>query len=328
MKKKLKFLWIDDEPQRRKFAAENMRDELNVEMSFVSVENQDIDKSLQSVVSTYSQPDLIIMDHYLNNTLSIGYKRGSTAATVLHEKWPECPIVSVTAVDIKRDVDTRQRSAYENMFADHKISDHYQTILSIANGFKKLKDNRPKNISELLDKFCCPSEDRERITKILPVEIKEDKNFTDQSLSIEVYRWFNSVLVARPGFLYDKLWAATYLGLTEKGFETVGKIFEPAKYQGVFSDSSNERWWKSQLSEIVAEKTNSVGLPWITGRELVKQKPDFFSKSFKTKKEFPEIVAALDESAGATWHPMRLEETEPHPQFEDMLFFEQLRVMK
>jgi len=327
MNKELKFLWVDDEPQRKR-AADSLKDELGVDMTFICVEGENIDTKLNEILSTSSQPDLIIMDHILTRTSSETFKRGSTAATVIHEKWPECPIVSVTAVDLKSDVDTRQRSAYENMFRDYRISEHYQTILSIANGFGKLRKNRPKDINALLNQIDCPMDDREKIRKILPIEIKEEGNLNDESFIVEVYRWFNSVLAERPGFLYNKKWAATYMGLSEDGFNSVSKLFEPAKYQGIFSDSSNERWWKSQLTQIIAEKTGKVGLPWKIGRELVASKASLYSKCYSSKKEFPETVAAMDESVDTEWHAMRLEETEPHPNYEDMLFFEQLRIMK
>lgn len=328
MKEKLKFLWIDDEPQKRKGAAESMGNELDVSIKFISVEDQDIDESLQKILKDNDQPDLVIMDHYLNKTTSTTFKRGSTAASIIHEKWPECPIVSVTAVDIRNDVDTRQRSAYENMFPDHHISNHYQTIYSIAEGFKVLKTKRPKSREALFDCLRCPGEDRERLQKILPFEIKEDNSYKDHSFLIEVYRWFNSVMLKRPGFLYDKIWSATYLGLSEKGFDSVVDLFEPAKFLGVFTDPSNPRWWKSQLTLILAQKTGKVGLPWIVGRDLVPPTKNNFSFSQPTKREYPETVAAKDESHDTEWVPMRLDETEPHPHFEDMLFFEQLRIMK
>jgi hypothetical protein len=214
------------------------------------------------------------------------------------------------------------------MFRDNKISEHYQTIMSIALGFRDLKKKRPKDPKEILDHLGCPKEDRERLIKILPIEIKEEVNIKDSSFIVEIYKWFSSILESRPGFLYDKTWASTYLGLSEKGFDAVSGIFDPARYNGVFSDDSNKRWWKSQLTKTVAEKTNKVGLPWVIGRDLVKDKKMFYSKCYASKEEFPETVAALDESVDAKWVPMRLSETEPHPNFENMLFFEQLRILK
>ncbi|MEQ9403867.1 MAG: response regulator [Cyclobacteriaceae bacterium] len=327
MSKRMKFLWIDDEPLRKR-AADNLEEALNVDVSFIGLEGKDIDNVLHDLLTKDSEPNLIVMDHVLNKASSETFKKGSTAATVIHEKWPECPIVAITAVDLRNDIDSRQRSAYENMFRDNKISEHYQTIESIALGFNMLKKKRPVNQDEILDRLVCPKLDRERLKKILPIEIKEEVNIKDASFIIEIYKWLNTTLFSRPGFLYDKLWAATYLGLSEKGFDSVKKLFEPAKYMGVFSDPSNERWWKSQLTEIVAEKTGKVDFPWITGRYLVEPKKLNYSKSHPTKKEYPQTVAALDESIDTKWVPMRLEETEAHPQFEDMLFFEQLRVMK
>ena len=305
-----------------------MEDELGIDVEFISLENKDIDEELLQLLSSKKEPDLIVMDHILNRASSETFKNGSTAATVIHERWPECPIVAITAVDLRNDIDTRQRSAYENMFRDNKISEHYITIMSISQGFRALKKNRPKVPEEILDHLSCPKEDRERLAKILPIEIKEEVNIKDASFIVEIYRWFSSTLFERPGFLYDRTWAATYLGLSGSGFDSVKGVFEPAKYKGVFCDTSNERWWKSQLTEIVAEKTGRDGLPWVIGRDFVEPKKKYFSKCYASKKDYPETVAAQDESVDAKWVPMRLSETEPHPNFENMLFFEQLRILK
>ena len=64
MNKELKFLWVDDEPQRKR-AADSLKDELGVDMTFICVEGENIDTKLNEILSTSSQPDLIIMDHIL-----------------------------------------------------------------------------------------------------------------------------------------------------------------------------------------------------------------------------------------------------------------------
>ena len=323
MKKKLKFVWVDDNPARKK-DSENLSSQLDITVDFLDLKGQPIDERLHHL-AIGSEPDLIILDHSLDQALSETYKTGSTAATFLHEQWPECPIVSFTGVDLN-DIDIRHKSAYEGMYPINRISEYYKSILSIATGFNLLKNNRPSDITSLLSKFKVPEDDQEKFKKILPKELKE--NFDDKSLLSEIYRWSRSILFKRPGFLYDRVWAATYLGLSEKGFGQVEKSFDKAKYQGVFSDASNERWWKSKLLEIVGEKTQEVGLPWVIGRKLVDVNKQNFSKCYSSNEDFPETVAAEDMTPGARWKAMKLKYTEPHPNFEDMLFFEELRLMK
>lgn len=323
----MRFFWIDDDNIRQD-AANNMARELDVEIKFISAKDRDIDVLLSDILKAQNEPDLVIMDHVLTNVISHTARRGSTAATRIKEKWPECPVVSVTAaLDDTTPVDTRQRAAYENMFPADSISNYYDAIRSIAVGFENLKKNRPKEPDEVPKCLGCPEQEIERMIKILPDEIKIEENFNDASLLIELYRWCNTVLLKRPGFLYDELWTATYLGLTIEGFKTVSEQFESAKYNGVFQDASQPRWWKSLLIEILSEKIDKVGMPWLIGRSLVEEEK-YYSKDYAKGEDFPETVAAVDQTIPADWRPMKLKYSESHPSFENLLFFEELRIMK
>lgn len=323
MNDKMNFIWIDDSPDREK-SAKNLATELGVEVLFVGVKNKPIDTTLKEIVSD-SEPDLIIMDHSLIDAISDTYKTGSTAAAFIREEWPHCPIISMTGQDINN-VDIRHRAAYESMYSIEKISEHYGSIQSIARGFKEMKEKNVKTVLELIDLFDATEEDKEKIRKILPKELKE--NFNDKSLLLEIYRWCNTVFFVRPGFLYNRQWSAILLGLTPEGFKIVEENFSSAKYSGIFSNSSDEKWWKSKLLNILGEMIDEIGLPWEIGRNLVEGNSKYFSKCFASNEELPETVAAEDETRDAHWYPMKLKHTEPHPNFEDMLFFEELRIMK
>ncbi|HOY17404.1 MAG TPA: response regulator [Haliscomenobacter sp.] len=322
-KKKLKFIWIDDTPQRRK-SADNMSKELNIDVDFCDLKNKNVNSELQSI-SSKPEPDLVLMDHSLDQADGETTRSGSSAAAILRENWHACPIVSITGTDII-DMDTRHRSAYEAIFQYSDISRSYPKIMAIAKGFSSLKQKPPTTIKEVLDHLNVPEDERVRIIKILPGELKD--NFNNKSLLLEIYRWCESILFKRPGFLYDRLWASTLLGLNLDGFKQVEAKFNSAKYQGVFTDHSDERWWKSELLSILGEEVDQVGLPWVMGRALVDNKKDYFSKCYVNQEEFPETVAAVDATNDAEWHPMKLKYTDPHPIFEDMLFFEELRMMK
>jgi CheY-like chemotaxis protein len=326
----MRFIWIDDDNGREE-ASVNMSKALDVKIYFENVHGKEIDEELSRILDAYNgnPPDLVIMDHVLSQLASGIVRKGSTAATRIKEKWSECPVISVTAAinNHSEEIDTRQEDAYENMFPSDHISDYYQTIKSISDGFKSLKENRPQTPDDLPKVLNCPEIDRARLMKILPNKIKIRKNFNDRSLLIEVYKWLNSIFFKRPGFLYDELWAATYLGLSLEGFKIVTKEFEKAKYNGPFQDPSQPRWWKSSLKEILVEKFEELGLPWVIGRKLVRDK-ELYSKDHVKEEEFPETVAAEDDSIPPIWYPMKLKYTEPHPSFENLLFFEELRIMK
>jgi hypothetical protein len=179
----------------------------------------------------------------------------------------------------------------------------------------------------VLDRLGVPESDRDRFVKILPHELKD--KFNDGSYPVELFRWINSLLFERPGFLYNRLWTSTLLGLSDSGFQNVEAKFESAKYQGAFVMTGEERWWKSQVLSILGEETGKYGLPWEIGRSLVDGHIEsFFSKCHSSQEFYPETVAAVDDRDDAEWHPMKLKYTSPHPHFEDMLFFEELRMMK
>lgn len=323
MSEKLKFIWFDDFPQRKR-SANNMAEELNIEVDFISLKSKKVDDILMEVLQN-EEPDLILMDHSLYKAQVETVHKGSTAAAVLREKWHNCPIVSVTEVE-KAEMDSFQRSAYDAIFQFSKISKNYSTILSIAHGFRTLKANYPESIPEIFDLLDVPEDDKNKMKKILPNEIKE--NLQDKNLLLEIYRWFQTILFKRAGFLYDRTWVCTLLGLSSSGFKQVEEKFDQAKYKGVFKDDANERWWKSKVLKILGKEVKDTGLPWKIGRALVDDQKRYYSRCYSSGEDFPETVAAVDETSTTEWHPMKLKYTEPHPSFEDMLFFEELRIMK
>ena len=323
MSGKLKFIWLDDTYQREE-SAKVMGARLSADVEFISLNRKDIDDELNNLRNR-DEPDLILMDHSLESADIRTVRNGASAATILREHWHNCPIVSVTGVG-NEEMDSFQRSAYDAIFDFNKISQSYSTILAIANGFRALKSNYPKNVEDILDFLDVPQDDRNKMKKILPVEIKD--NLQDKSLLLEIYRWYRSVLQKRPGFLYDRIWVCTLLGLNNLGFKQVEEKFAKAKYNGVFEDKLNERWWKSKVLSTLGNEVDKVGLPWVIGRSLVENNKKFFSRCYASEEDFPETVAAEDETLSSGWYPMKLKYTEPHPLFEDMLFFEELRIMK
>ncbi len=323
MTEKLKIVWIDDNPEREK-DAKNLGESLSAQVKFIGLKNKSVDEKLSELILG-EEPDLILMDHSLNNADSITYKTGSTAAFYIREQWPNCPIISITGVSLS-EVDVRHKAAYEGMYPIDAISNNYFVIQAVALGFREMKKRQLTSIDAIIDLLKSSEEDGEKIKKILPKEIKE--NLEDKSLLVEIYRWFSSVLLERPGFLYNRIWVATFLGLNQEGFAKVENIFENAKYKGVFSNKTQERWWKSKVLNILGEEVEEIGLPWEIGRNLSDISPNDFSKCYVAGENFPETVAAEDTTSDANWHPMKLKNTEAHPSFENMLFFEELRIMK
>jgi CheY-like chemotaxis protein len=326
MKKKLTVVWIDDDPIRR-VESDNIESRLKLDIKFIDVKNKNLPDELKKILSG-DEPDLILMDHMLNKIKENGYKTGSTAAEVIHEKWPDCPIVCVTAVDLK-DIDLHKQSIYEDIFEFDNISSYDSTIVSIADSFKKLKKNRPKNIDDLIGLLKAPIEDWERLKAVIPEELKKSEFYQDKSLLLTLSRWVRHTLIAKPGFLYDRLWTATLLGIKKESLSKIEHIFSDAKYSGIFSDEGNERWWQSKLKEIffLQFPESDEIYPWKLGRKLPGIDEADFSKCDFSEEDFPETVAFSDEKADKRVQ-VRLRYTVSHPDFEKSLFFEEMRMVK
>ena len=160
MREDISIVWIDDNPDREG-VAENLAAAINVHVKFIDVNKREFEEQLKELISK-GKPDMVILDHSLDQTKSETIRKGSTAATIIHEYWPSCPIISVTAVD-KFQIDYFQRSAYEAIFPVNRISNNYETIKSIVVGFRKMNQEYPKNSNELLNLIEVPKEEYEKI---------------------------------------------------------------------------------------------------------------------------------------------------------------------
>src|SRR4030042_7166761 len=148
MKKKMTFLWIDDESNRIK-EKQPIEEELNVTIDFEDVNKKDIVKELTRILGN-SEPDMVLIDHKLDKLLDsslIG--TGATVAEIIREKWPECPIVAITNVDLK-DIPLHKQLLYEEIVEYTRISERYSTFYSIASSFRQLKKHRPSDTDQLM----------------------------------------------------------------------------------------------------------------------------------------------------------------------------------
>lgn len=325
MSRKLKFVWIDDNPDRKQSSI-NMERKLGVDIEFGDVKNNDLHDYLKSLLlPKQRQPDLILIDHKFEDSDSGIFKTGSTIAALIRETWPSCPIICVTGVD-KNEVDFQKRSLYEEVYEFHNISKNSDEIMSIAKSFRKIKEKNPQNINDIITLLNAPESERQKIITILPNELKE--NINDIGLSTSISHWVRNTLIARPGFLYDKLWLSTFLGIKETSFHKIEELFKPAKYKGIFADDSNPRWWKASAYSILSKNILERGLSFEKGRKLKGIEKKDFSKCHVVQTDVPETVAFEDETPSSKRYPMSMKNTVPHPAFSNMLFFEELRLMK
>lgn len=322
--KKITFLWIDDESERIT-ASRNLERILKIKVIFEDVKGENLAQVLLRILRG-TEPDLVLIDHRLDKVLEGGIiQTGSTTAEVIRERWPDCPIVCVTAVRLE-DIELQKKLAYEQVIEYPDLSKNYSLLISLAKAFKFLRRNRPKDVSGLMKLIKPPNEDRARLASVLPEELK--LNYADKSILITISKWIRHTLITKPGFLYDRLWAATLLGIKEHAFEKVKNDFIAARYKGIFADEADERWWQTRLREILYSKFPGEGrFTWELGQKLLRITKKEHSVCYVCKKEFPEIVGFTDETA-QTRKPMHLRCSVSHPRFEKTLFFEEIRMMK
>lgn len=323
--KKITLLWIDDESERR-MTSKVLERTLRIRVVFEDVKGKDLSDVLRRILSS-AEPDLVLVDHRLDK---VSGKRiiqtGSTTAEVIREKWPDCPMVCVTAVGLE-DIGQHTKAIYEEIIEYSKLSENYSTLLSLANSFKFLRRNRPKDIDAVMKLLKPPRVEMPRLKDILPDALKGD--YGDKSLLISLSKWIRHTLMAKPGFLYDQLWAATLLGIKEQSFGKLRDYFSAANYKGIFFNEGNQRWWQTRLKEILFRRFSSDrgDFTWVLGRKLPGITKRDYSVCYVCNKEYPEIVGFTDEIA-QTRKPMHLRCSVPNPRFEKTLFFDEMRMMK
>src|SRR3989338_1788807 len=107
----LNILWIDDDVKRASLAED-------INASFESVRNKSVAETINKI---QKKPDLVIIDHFLDSTRDI--RKGSTAAELIREKWPLCPIVGITAASKLSKTDFYNVEIYEDLYDVSSISD-------------------------------------------------------------------------------------------------------------------------------------------------------------------------------------------------------------
>lgn len=329
MSSKPKIIWIDDDSDRIR-ESENLGNRLNVNVEFIDVKDEVLLEKLNGILSEKQMPYLILMDHRLTHVNKSGFEKGSTAAEVIREKWPECPIVCITAAK-PGDIDWHKKSIYEEILQYDDISDYDSVILSIGESFQELQKKRPGDVNELINILKPPEDDVARLHSILPRELKRGEISQDESLLLSISKWVRYTLINKPGFLYDRLWAATLLGIKEESFKKIESIFADAKYRGIFKDKKNERWWQSKLRDIIFSQfpgDDSI-YTWELGRKLPGIDDTDFSHCDHPDEDHadPPTVAYTDEKAEKRVQRC-LRHTVPHPNFEKSLFFEEIRMSK
>ena len=330
--KKLCFLWFDDDEARvEKYrgAIENADFEgfRRASLEVIAVTGPVVDE-IAPLEQRTRRPDLIIMDHIFSRARGATLKlNGASAAHLVRRIWPDVPIICVTAMlpGKPKKLDQEDLSEYIATYGYGALGDQLETAFAIATDFKLLLARRGNYRRQLVDRLKPPTVERESLMRALPSEFRSQTHATTQH---RVARWVLGVLMERPGFLYDRIRAATLVGLSEVGFSKVENLFQPALYDGPFATICRPLWWVRELTQIVFAKSQdtSAGTAQLAGRSLEGIGSGDHSKCYVNAPpgDIPDVVARLAPStevhAVASKHTRRdPEDVAALPGFETLL---------
>jgi hypothetical protein len=313
-------IWIDDNPNRESTATD-------LGARFVNVKGKDLAPEIKNLLDGRA-PQLVIVDHVLDKTSDNthpAFLRGSTIAEAMKEKWPSCPVIGVTNAENLTEIDVRTKGTYDALFPFDNFGKYFDRIASIAHGFA-LVASSDLSIGSLVQLLKPPKDEVARLLEAFTDDLKAPAQ--DASVASRMHRWVDR-LMGRPGFLFDKLWSATLLGLNEAGFAVVERTFDTAKYRGIFARTDEPHWWSARLSELLYKRCppGAGELSRQAGRRLPGIKKKHLSVCYYCNEDLPETVAFLDE-ASTERRAMHFRCTVVHPLHKRELYFEDIRMMR
>jgi hypothetical protein len=316
--KKLDFVWIDD----KKSKVEDYRAviESGVSRRGASIELIQIKAGALETLSNWvtqrraRPPDLVIIDHVFDLSLPFALK-GSSVAHLLRGAFPLVPMVCVTAMfNRARVFDQEDLSEYTALFLYQHLEREIESLYAIARDFGRLHSIERAARSHIVDCLKPPKRDRNHLLSILPEEFKDEKHATTEHRAA---RWIWSVFLRRPGFVYDKLRAATLFGLTEGGFDKISHLFERARYKGVFATDASPRWWVTALTDQLYGMggPSPPDMPQHAGRMLPGVQEAHHSVCYVSRKSVPppDAVVAVDATHPDSLRVVRREYSDSHP---------------
>jgi hypothetical protein len=252
---------------------------------------------------------------------------GSTLVGFLRERWEGCPFLGITAAGNVSKIDI-EKDTYDELIEGDKFSEYIRYIPYIAEGFKK--SAKADSIEKWIGWIKPPKEEIERIKCCIPHNAKAD--IRKKGFANRIYRWFRNKFYSMPGFLYDKDWVATFIGVKREAISKYLRYFDEAKYTGIFSDPDNPRWWKATLYQVIYNKCKNENASSRSsqdvGNEVLKIKESDRSTCYVCKGKWPETIAYTYVSATANLEQMHLRCTLAHPLYQYEPMYEEIRMMR
>ena len=272
---KVKILWVDDEVTDHTEDAKNLK-YAKKELDVTIIHPTNLNSELYQFKKSKKMPDLFLVDYFLDEIKFEGegngryQHRGLVVAGRLRELVPEYPIYVVSQKDTRKEgifltEAQAARAVFDKILTFKEVQREGPDILYYdAIDYRLIRKSTRRNLKALFRLLQAPEDLAERLKLVLPNELRE--GLASLGNAIAFAKWVREVLLTTPGFLYDELHVATYLGLTIKAFRTISKKLKQANYNGVFSRTTPHLWWVTKLNQIIfsfpkAKETNKIN-PW------------------------------------------------------------------
>jgi hypothetical protein len=327
--KELNIYWLDDEPNRFD-VFKPLIEETAADFSLsVKVHTILVDQNLINIIEQWEDspptpaPDLFMLDHILQVHLPFRMT-GNTLAHILRRSFTNIPLVSVTAMFTQGHDSGQDINEYTAIFDYNDLSENIEDMLSIARDYGQLA---AATWDGLLGILHIPDSEKGVLQLAIPQDLFIEHTPTKHN---QLARWVHSVLLTKPGYLYDELYAATFLGLTVTGFNKVKGKFDKALYQGPFATNRRPLWWqtklKDQLYDILGE--NSPDYTQAAGRMLTKFEEDDLCKCYVSGTSDAVDFVVAQTYPNKSWHVVREQYAIPNPDsFSPLPGFDQLLII-
>lgn len=308
---KFRFVWIDDNVERasgyRGALAGSLRGESVETLLDVVQVKETLLEDLNARVEewTSSPPDLIMLDHnFATVPKRLFDLHGSALAHLLRIRLPGIPIVCVSGQTIESgDFNIEDLSEYTYLFEVNQINreENLERLFAIALDFRQLCFPERKPVRQsLIQILRSPEADKAALLSVLPEEF--EGTYVHGTSPHRLARWVLNVLMKRPGFLYDSLETATFLGLKQEAFENkVKSQFDGARYKGPFATDREPLWWSTALTDaLYVALPDQISLPpQEAGRRFPEIEENDFSRCAVTNEHSPppDVVAYTDATA-------------------------------
>ena len=336
----IRILWIDDDCENHKEDAKNLEHAMP-SLSIEIIHPTKLEEKLK--LEQKNMPDLYLVDYYLNEKPSSagGEKypdRGITVAGKLKENYPNFPVYGVSHRDDKGIFGNESQAAnsvFDKILTFKILQDNGANILFWdAKDYEKIRNIRKENIDDLFLILKVPDSIKCRIQLVLPDTLRKGLGTKKEGNSIAFGRWVFEKFLQTPGFLYDDLHAATHLGMNEAAFKRISqdkkyeKKFKKIKYTGIFSKTSQDLWWVSELNNLVFSSSRAKkidhNMTWEIAPILFNISDDEYSKCIVCNEPYPELVG-INREDEKNIAPIHYRCSETYPFKKQELFFDEIR---